>query len=721
LRPALALVAALALFGAAAPGAYAHGAFIGSDPEPGARVQTSPGRIVLRFTEPLNERLSDAELVSAADGKPVAARVVKAGSRLALLPRRALERGAYRVTWRSVSTEDGHPLEGTFGFGVRVAAPGGEGATEAGPLARGGWVRAPARFALHVALLLFAGTLLAGAFLGSRWLTPGEGAETRAVRGRAGALLAELGLLAAAVAAAVALIDACTAAGRVSAAALGDYLLSGTAGLARIGLVVLTGLAALCARRRPRVAALLGAGALGCLVASGHANSAESRTVALLADAAHLLGGAIWLGGAAAIGLVWGPSLRRSEGARRVVAREVLPPFSRLALVAFSVVVVAGSINAIVELGRVSDLWRTTYGAVLLAKILLVAAIGAIAYVHAVRLRPQLGAGDARVERRHWSLLRAEGLLALGVVGAAGLLAVFPLPPRQLDAATAQRSPLPACDPCPLPAPGPGVLAVAGQGGSRVVAATVARRTVTLAGEIRLLDFRGRPAGGPVRVNGLPARRIAPGAYRYVVDAAPELRVTTAERGRAHETVLPAGVQPGGEAAARALLARAEATMRGLKSVEEEETVTSGPGTRAVTTYRLQAPDRLAYTTDLGVETREIGPRQYRRRRGEPWTVAPLPGGVPFTTRSFFRWTPYARSIALLNPSRGAGGRRLAEVAFADTATPVWVRLTIDLATARVLRERLVARARFVDHRFLRFNGPVRIEPPPDAIDASGP
>jgi hypothetical protein len=30
--------------------------------------------------------------------------------------------GAYEVLWRTVSTEDGHALEGAFGFGVRASA-----------------------------------------------------------------------------------------------------------------------------------------------------------------------------------------------------------------------------------------------------------------------------------------------------------------------------------------------------------------------------------------------------------------------------------------------------------------------------------------------------------------------------------------------------------------------------------------------------------------------
>src|SRR5205085_12057751 len=136
---------------------------------------------------------------------------------------------------------------------------------------------------------------------------------------------------------------------------------------------------------------------------------------------------------------VWAPAVRSGTTARLALTRDVLAPFGRVALPAFAVVVVAGVVNAVVELGAVSDLWQTAYGRVLLVKIALVGAIAAAAYGHAGRLRPRLLAANphpsAVLERRHWLLVRAEPLLGLGVVAAVGVLIAFPLPPRQLDAA----------------------------------------------------------------------------------------------------------------------------------------------------------------------------------------------------------------------------------------------------------------------------------------------
>jgi len=714
------LLAGLALLALPAA-ASGHAALLGADPAPGQRLQDPPREVTLRFSEPLNARLSRATLVLVDGGERVPTTVAASGRRLVLRPATALGRGAYRVEWHSVSTDDAHPLEGRLGFGIGVPAAGGAEATESSPLARDGWLRVPARAALYAALLLFSGALLCSALLGgTRWLIPpASGPEARELDvagqpARVEGILVDVGIFTAGLAAGVAGLEAASAAGRLSGGALGDYLLSGLAGFARVGVIVFVIAAVALLRRRPRAAALAAAAALGCVVASGHANSADPRALAVPADFVHLVAGAVWLGGSAMIVITWGAALRRDGApARRAVARHVLPAFGRVALPAFIAVVVTGTISAVVELGRVSALWDTSYGLVLSAKIALVAAIAAVSYVHALRLRPRLLAANphppARVERSHWRLVRTEPLLALAVVAAAGLLVAFPLPPRQLDAAGSAAG-VPACDPCPLPAPARGELAVAGQGGSRVVAAWLRSRGEALAGTIRQLDFRGKPAAGPVTVNGLATRACGRGCASFRVPASPALRVVVRDRGRPYPVTLPARWRTGQSRRARALLERAQAAMRALPSVREHETVTSGPGTLAVTRYRLRAPDRLAFATARGVESIFIGRRRWLRSAGEPFREQPVTG-IPFRTRSWFRWTPYARAVEVLDERR-EGARAVTELALMEPGTPVWIRLVVDRRSGRVVRESLVAPARFITHRFFAFGAPVAITPP---------
>jgi hypothetical protein len=248
---------------------------------------------------------------------------------------------------------------------------------------------------------------------------------------------------------------------------------------------------------------------------------------------------------------------------------------------------------------------------------------------------------------------------------------------------------------------------VAGQAGSDVVAAWIRRGPGALAGTIRTLDSRGRPGTGRIAVPGGRVRPCGTGCATFTAPLSAVLRVEAGEGGRAYSATLPAAWRPNDAREARRLLARAQATMRALRSVREDEEVSSGPGQRAFTRYVLRAPDRLAFATGGGVRTVQIDRTQWLRTPGSPWQRSAIPGGVPFRTRSWFRWTPYARSIHVL-ARRGP----LAELALADPATPVWLRLTVDVRTGRVLRERLVARARFIDRRFSDFNAPIRIAPP---------
>jgi hypothetical protein len=271
----------------------------------------------------------------------------------------------------------------------------------------------------------------------------------------------------------------------------------------------------------------------------------------------------------------------------------------------------------------------------------------------------------------------------------------------------------------------PDELGVAAQAGTQTVAAWIRQGDRGLSGTVRTLDFKGVPAPGRPEVLHAANAPCGPGctsfAIRYPPDlvvgstasyAAPErLRVQVTERGEPYFADLPVQWDRAGAARARRLVERAERTMRALGSVVEDERVTSGPGTLAVARYWLRAPDRLAYRTGTGAESVEIGARQWLRTRGAPWTETRVPGNLPFRTPSWFRWTPYARSVALLGQRGG-----VADVALTDPSTPVWVRLAIDVRRGRVLREQLVAPARLIEHRFHAFDRPVRIVAPANAI-----
>ena len=732
-QAALWTIVCLLLLAARAPAALGHASFLDSAPDAGARLRSSPEEIALNFTEPLNRALSKARLVDVASGKRVPATEIRARKedRLVLRPGAPLRRAPYRVDWHTVSTVDGHALEGSFGFGVRTAAVGGEHQLEQSPLARHGWARIAIRALLYAALFFFAGGLLNGVLLSrsepAAWLVPVQVREELTRRRADGEALAaqawtrtlDAGWLAASAAAGTALLEAADAGGSLNLGDLHDYLLTNAAGLARVGTVGALVMAALHAQRMRLAATLWVLIAFMAIALSGHANSADARAAAVLTDWMHLVAASVWIGGIAQVAATWLAPMRTLGGALRLaVMRSVLGRFGKVALPAFLVVATSGVVNALIEVGRVQDLWLTPYGRVLAVKIAFVGVVALASYWHALRLRPRILAANPHppepLERRHWRLLSAEPIVALAVVAAAAALVAFPLPPGQLADAD-QAGATPSCDPCPIRAARTDELPIAEQAGSRIAAFWLRREGAGLAGTIRLLDDNARPADASIQLLDGELSACGKGCWRFASSQRRRMvTVMVSEGGRRYRASVPAGWLRGGNAQARALVRRAQASMRRLSSVVEDERLTSGPGTYVRTLYRLKAPDRFTYRTSSGARSIVIGRRQWTRVRREPWQSGRFGGLTSFRTRDFFRWTPYARSARLL-AIRRIGARRVAEVALMDQATPVWFRLFIDLRSYHVLRDRMVTSAHFMRRRYLNFNAPLRIEPPAGA------
>lgn len=731
----------LVLLTAGAPDASAHAAFLGSIPAPGQRLTASPPQIVLRFTEQLDRRLSTAALFRVATGARVPASVTaRSATSLALAPGAGLDTSAYRVEWHSVSTNDGHALEGSYSFGVRAAAVSGAHTSQGGPLAGAGWVRWLVRSLFDAALLTFAGALLLAALLQrgrQPWLVPaglseGDPAGLLERTGRRyRSLVLDAGLVAVGLGSARAVLDGIDAAGGLSVAAIRDYLVHNNGGLARVAVVACAAAALAVARRSKWAAALLAAGALAALAVAGHADAASPRGVALLTDWVHLVAGAVWLGGLAVVVLTWMPSLHRGgRDLQLAVARDVLPRFGVVAVPAFAVVVVTGMVNAVIELGRVTALWETGYGRVLLAKVALVAMIATASFVHAFVMRPRMLASKStpELERRHWRLISSEPVLGAGVAVAVALLVAFP-PPANVSSAVARDAAALAapCDPCPLPAAKADELAVAEQGGSNVVAAWIRRGPRRLTGKIRLIDRHGQPSASPFEIEA--ARQVSVscgiGCRRFSIVSAGRppgtLVVNVLERGHEYAASLPTRWRPDRTSEARSILLRAQATMRRLRTVREDERVQTIPGITAETRYRLQAPNKFAYVNAViraGVPRPRalgasivLGKTQWFRVAGSDWRRQAFGGGLAFRTRSWFTWTSYAQAVRLLDVHRESG-RRIAVLALADPGTPAWWRLFVDLRTMRVVRDRLVTKAHFMTQRYFAFNAPLRIRPP---------
>lgn len=715
------LVVALLFAGALSPAdASGHAAFVGSSPAAGARLQSAPPSIELRFTEPLDRNLSTVRLMPAVGGDPVVADVSATGDRrVELRPRETLKTGAYVLEWHTVSTEDGHALEGSFSFGLRSAATGASHTLEQSPLVRGGALRVAARLAMYAFALMLAAALMLPVLLRRRdWVVPSALERTldiAAVRRHETRVVRVL-ITGSVVASAVTMTaEAADAASGLAPARLADFFTGSPAGALRAGVVIAFATIALVWPRRPRLAALAVILAFAGFAGSGHASSADPRFPSILNDWLHLISGAVWLGGTAVIVVTLWPALRRSTPTVRLaVAREVLPTFGRVALPAFVAVTLTGLLALVTQLGHVSALWTTGYGRVLAVKVFLVGVVAAISAYHALRLRPRLASVTPRTELRHWRLLRSEPMVAILIVLAVATLVSFPLPPRQLGDVESAGAAVNTCDPCPLPRPSANELPVAHHVGSQLVAAWIRRGPNEVTGVIRSLGFDQLPAG-PVDVLGARTTPCGEDCRRFSLPAtATHVRVAAIERGKRYVTTLPARWHPRSDRRARKILRRAEDVMRDLRGVRQREHVTSGPGSRAVTEYKLRAPDRMRLRTDRGLRTIIIGRRQWQRTPEASWLRSRYGAGLPFRTRSWFRWSTYARAARILSIRRRSG-RRVATLALMDEATPVWFRLSVDLRTGRVLREQMMSRGHFMQTSYSGFDHAYQVDPPKES------
>ena len=255
-------------------------------------------------------------------------------------PARALATGAYRVDWHTVSTEDGHALEGAFSFGVRADA-GAAPALETGPLARGGVVRILARIALYATILdARRGAAAAAAdrpparLAGARTWTPATraaGWTSTAVRARERRLRGDLAWAAVAAAVVATVADAADAARGLDLGRMGDYLAGNLAGAGR-ALVVVALVAAALLRDR-RAARRGGRGRARARRRSPPRGTPARPTRACRASSTT---GCTWSrarcgsAGSALLVLLWWPVVRFTRrGSRVAIAREVLAPFGR--------------------------------------------------------------------------------------------------------------------------------------------------------------------------------------------------------------------------------------------------------------------------------------------------------------------------------------------------------------------------------------------------------
>jgi copper transport protein len=657
--------------------AEAHAAVVSSQPEPGQELATAPGVVVLEFSEPLNVALSRASVVDPNDrrfgGNPTGEREIR-------IPLSTNAPGVYRVEWISVSTLDGHTLRGSFRFGVGVS-PGPGAGGELGTSPQGSdLIVAVLRAVEYASLLLVIGMLLI------RHLARAARLEWVRPRLRLALGLTLLSGLTVVVG------EAVTAAGFASPGAILDYLGTGSSGAARTLRILAEAIAFVAALLgRPQVAMVSLAVAVIALAASGHA---AAVSLGLPVDALHLVAAGLWAGGILALATVRPPG-----GWRGTAGRTILEGFSAVAIPAFLLTVATGVLRGIQELSGLRDLLATSYGQVLSLKVLAVLGMVPLSVL---------------AWRRVLGTPRFEAGLAILVIGAASVLAAFPLPPgraaAEADEADEARASITAL-------PRRGDLTLGGDAGQVLVGLTVRPATPgTNQVFVYLLPLAGEDAAA-----GIPATLMVGDDSMETVTCGTTCRRAELDLRGGEVISVEVGNDVGGTASFRLpdlpapdgseLLRRAQERMNELHSYRQDEVLSAGLGASSRASYAFLVPNSYTATSPDGAKTIVIGDTRYRRPSPRaPWEKQT---GGPEPDVSKFIWDYFLPAVAPRTiGSDEVGGVRARLLSFSGSGSiPIWFRLWVD-DQGLVRKAEMRAQGHFMDHRYFAFDAPLEIEPP---------
>ena len=619
--------------------ATAHATLLRSSPADRSVLSIAPHAARFFFDDSVRVA-SGIRAVRNGDGSVLGATPRVVGGRTLVVPLQRIGEGDYTVLWRIVS-DDGHTEAGVIAFAVGTGRPPPVPSLTASS--------GPTALDVVSRWLFFAGLFVASGSALFR-LVMGTGRSTLALPGFVAAFLGASGLLphegtfsvrfgiAYAVAALVAAVGATAAA--ISIVEPRAAVTAWACGLAFLPL--------------PSIA--------------GHALDAGQLWFELPVDVLHLAAAAVWTGGLVQLAF----ALR--GGARA----DLLRRFSTLALVSVVVLSATGVIRAIGELRAVEQLWTTGYGRLLVAKTGLLGVLVGLGWVNRYRLVPR---GDTAMLRRTTG---AELVLVAGLVVAVSILTdARPGTAHSVTKVTVGTPP---------PLPPRNALVVAQEDGDNAVtlAATPTRILVTV--------FNGQGLG----LNGLTvaiagSTGTSCGSGCYAVATNGRGRIPVVVDGRQHVFDVPRRAQDG-----TALTARATRVFRSLRSVTYTERLASSPRNKIVSTFTLEAPDRVEYKIHGGGAGIVIGLRRWDRtdRRWVPSqsTLLPQPApiwGAPITNARVLSRTPTDVTVSFLNRK-----------------VPAWFVVQFDPRTLRPRTLEMTATAHFMHHAYRGFNAPRRIFPP---------
>lgn len=416
------------VLGPAAP-ASAHAALVASDPGNGTIVPDAPNRVTLTFSESV-QLLSGKIQVLAPDGSRAdQGEPEVAGTTVTIPLRTGGGRGTYLVSYRVISA-DSHPVAGslTYSVGAASAPPTATDVDDtADPVVR--TLIPIAKYLGYAGLVLLVGPILVLALLWPHRLSR---------RGPARLVWTGVGLVLGSTLLSLWLQAPYTTGTGLFGAGPDDLrdVLGST-----FGAVMLVRLGVICAAAfllRPllrgsggdtrtdlALLGVLGVAAVATWPLTGHPSASPVAGVSVVVDAIHLTAMAVWLGG-----LVMLVSfLLRQANESELGA--ILPIWSRWAATAVGALLLAGVVQALIEVQTLSGLVNSTYGRLILVKVALAAsAVGIAAYARKLVIRRSAESGPGTLRRA----VLAELAITAVVLGVTAVLVQIP-PPRTAEAA----------------------------------------------------------------------------------------------------------------------------------------------------------------------------------------------------------------------------------------------------------------------------------------------
>jgi hypothetical protein len=144
-----------------------------------------------------------------------------------------------------------------------------------------------------------------------------------------------------------------------------------------------------------------------------------------------------------------------------------------------------------------------------------------------------------------------------------------------------------------------------------------------------------------------------------------------------------------------------------LESVTFRERLASDATHVVLSTWRAQAPDRVAYDVVGGWSGIVVGSKRWDRAPGAGrWAESPQ---APLTQPQ----PPWVRiQNARLLGRTHVSGRTAWRISFFDPGTPAWFTIAVDPATYRTLETQMITTAHFMRDVYGRFDATPPITPP---------